>query len=45
MIRIKSVVFVLAMTMLKSPLTRSEFDRLAGAYKKLREKDAAAGKL
>jgi HEAT repeat protein len=30
--------------MLKTPLTRSEFDRLAEAYKKLREKDAAAGK-
>lgn len=27
--------------MLKTPLTRSEFDRLAAAYKKLREKDAA----
>ena len=30
--------------MLKTPLTRSEFDRLAEAYKKLKEKDAAAGK-
>jgi HEAT repeat protein len=30
--------------MLKTPLTRSEFDPLAEAYKKLREKDAAAGK-
>jgi HEAT repeat protein len=30
--------------MLKTPLTRSEFDRLADAYKKLKEKDAAAGK-
>ncbi len=30
--------------MLKTPMTRSEFERLAEAYKKLSEKDAAAGK-
>jgi HEAT repeat protein len=30
--------------MLKTPLTKSEFDRLAEAYKKLREKEAAAAK-
>jgi HEAT repeat protein len=29
--------------MLKTPLTRSEFDRLAEAYKKLKEKKASAG--
>ncbi len=31
--------------MMKTPLTRSEFNQLAEAYKKLIEKDAAAGKL
>jgi HEAT repeat protein len=30
--------------MMKTPLTRSEFDRLSAAYKKLREQDAAARK-